>query len=201
MELRIVSTGICWSATVADQHLPVEVDDSSGPVISNIGVKKFRSMLRKKGSREDFQVFGLVENTEHLRRRGGKASHSEELDNLLNRYHEVFKKELPDGLPPVRSVDHTIETEDGAKPPMRPLYQLSPAELVAVRNYVVDLLRKGNIRRSKSPYGESLFFVKNKGTLRAVVDYRALNRLTKRNLSPLPRIDEMFDRLGEARVF
>ena len=189
------------TVAVADQHLPVEVDDSSGPVISNIGVKKFRSMLRKKGSREDFQVLGLVENAEHLRRNEGKASHSQELDNLLYRYHGVFKEELPDGLPPVRSVDHAIETEDGAKPPMRPLYQLSPAELVAVRTYVVDLLRKGKIRRSKSPYGAYLFFVKNKGALRAVVDYRALNRLTKRNRSPLPRTDEMFDRLGEARVF
>ena len=115
-------------------------------------------MLRKKGSREDFQVFGLVENTEHLRRRGGKASHSQELDNLLNRYHGVFKEELPDGLPPVRSADQAIETEDSAKPPMRPLYQLSAAELVAVRKYVVDLLRKGKIRRSKYPYRASLFF-------------------------------------------
>lgn len=63
------------------------------------------------------------------------------------------------------------------------------------------MLKKSKIRRSKSPYGASLFFVKNKGSLRAVVDYRALNRLTKRNHSPLPRTDEMFDRLGKARVF
>ena len=84
---------------------------------------------------------------------------------------------------------------------MRPLYQLSPSELVAVKEYVTELLRKKKIRRSKSPFGASLFFAKHNGKLRAVVDYRALNRITKRNNTPLPRADEMFDRLGEARVF
>ena len=113
----------------------------------------------------------------------------------------MFQKELPAGLPPKRAVDHAIETDLSGKPPLRPLYQLSPAELVAVKGYVVDLLRSGRIRRSKSPFGASLFFVKHKGSLRAVVDYRALNRITKRNNTPLPRADEMFDRLGKARVF
>lgn len=64
------------------------------------------------------------------------------------------------------------------------------------------LLKKGNIRPSKSPYGASLFFVKDKNkALRGVVDYRALNRITKKNNAPLLRSDEMFDRLGGARLF
>jgi Reverse transcriptase (RNA-dependent DNA polymerase) len=99
-------------------------------------------------------------------------------------------------------MDHSIETEPGAKPPHRPLYQLSPAELHAAKEYVVDLMHKGKIRPSKSPYGAPLFFVKygNK-PIRGVVDYRALNRITKKNNAPLPRSDEMFDGLGGARVF
>lgn len=113
----------------------------------------------------------------------------------------MFRDELPAGLPPERTVDHAIEIDETAKPPLLPLYQLSPAELVAVKDYVIDLLRKRKTRRSRSPFGASLFFVKKKGSLRAVVDYRALNRLTKRNNTPLPRADEMFDRLGEARLF
>ena len=63
------------------------------------------------------------------------------------------------------------------------------------------LLRQEKIRPSKSPYGASLFFVKEKDKLRGVVDYRALNRITKKNNSPLPRSDEMFVRLGGAKVF
>lgn len=98
-------------------------------------------------------------------------------------------------------LDHAIEIDQTVRLPLRPLYQLSPAELAAVKEYLVDQLKNGKIRRSKSPFGASLFFVKGKGSLRAVVDYRALNRLTKRNNTPLPRSNEMFDRLGESCVF
>lgn len=67
-----------------------------------------------------------------------------------------------------------------------------------MKEYATENLEKGKIRRSKSPYGTSLFLVKEKGKLRAVVDYRALNRITKRHKGPLPRPDEMFDRFGDA---
>ena len=70
-----------------------------------------------------------------------------------------------------------------------------------MKGYVEDLLRSGRIRRSKSPFGASLFFVKNKGSLHAVVDYRALYPIKKRNITILPRADEMFDRLGKGIVF
>ncbi len=114
----------------------------------------------------------------------------------------MFREELPPGLPPKRRVDHEIETDKDAKPPHRPLYQLSPVELKAMKDYVQELLDKGKIRPSKSPYGAPLFFVKEKDKpLRGVVDYRALNRITKRNNAPLPRSDEMFDMLGDAKVF
>jgi len=124
------------------------------------------------------------------------------LRNVLHKYEDVFREELPAGLPPERPVDHEIETKEEEKPPHRPLYQLSRKELQATKEYVEDLLEKGKIRRSKSPYGAPLFFVKDKDKpLRGVVDYRALNRITKRNNAPLPRSDEMFDLLGEAKVF
>lgn len=65
----------------------------------------------------------------------------------------------------------------------------------------MDLLKKRKIRHSKCPYGAPLFFVKQKGRLRGVIDYRALNRITKHNNAPIPRTDEMFDRLGRARFY
>ncbi len=124
------------------------------------------------------------------------------LNRILHKYDNVFQEEIPPGLLPKRSVDHEIEVEKDSKPPHRPLYQLSPAELEEAKIYVQDLLRKGKIRPSKSPYGASLFFVKEKDKpLRGVVDYRALNHNTKRNNAPLPRSVEMFDMLGEARFF
>ena len=99
-------------------------------------------------------------------------------------------------------MDHEIETSIESKPPHRPLYHLSPVELKATKEYVEDLLKKGKIRPSKSPYGAPLFFVKEKDKkLRGVVDYKALNLITKKNNDPLPRSDEMFDLLGDAMVF
>ena len=169
--------------------------------VTNLGVKKFRQMLKKK-SPDKFQVFQLVVRkvpSELKKVSVGKQDYR--LDALLAKYECVFRSELPSGLPPERGVEHTIEVEEGSKPPHRPLYQLSPAELEASKEYVEDLLTKGKIRRSKSPYGAPLFFVKEPGKLRGVVDYRALNRITKRNNSPIPRSDEMFDRLGGAKFF
>jgi hypothetical protein len=91
-------------------------------------------------------------------------------------------------LPPKRSVDLAIETEHGAKPSYRSLYQLSTAELQEAKENVVDLKMKGTIRPNKSPYGAPLFFVKDGDKpLRGVVDYRELNRITKRNNAPLQR--------------
>ena len=104
-------------------------------------------------------------------------------------------------MPPKRSVDHEIQVGEDSKPPHRPLFQLSPVELEAAKEYVEKLLKSGRIRPSKSPYGAPLFFVKQNGKLRGVVDYRALNRLTKKNNAPIPRSDEIFDRLGGAKFF
>lgn len=114
----------------------------------------------------------------------------------------MFREELPDVIPPKRSVDHVFETDRNLKPPHRPLFQLSPLELDAAKKYVEELLRKGKIQPSRSSYGNSLFFVKEKDKpMQGVVDYRALNDITKRNNAPLPRSDEMFDKLGGARIF
>ena len=65
-----------------------------------------------------------------------------------------------------------------------------------------ELLEKGFIRPSVSPWGAPVLFVKKKdGTLRLCIDYRQLNRITIKNRYPLPRIDDLFDQLKSANVF
>lgn len=66
---------------------------------------------------------------------------------------------------------------------------------------MTELLRTMKIRPSRSPFGASLFLVKKKGNQRAVVHYRVLNRIAKRNNSPIPRAGERFDHLGESKFF
>lgn len=152
--------------SVAGQLLPVRcVPDDSEIRVTNIGVKKFRSLLRRR-SRQSYQVFRVspaqVNQLTGLSKSMEKRvllNHDDELQakELLKKYDEVFRDELPNGLPPCRSVDHAIEIEGVHKPPYRSLYQLSPAELVAMKNYIVGLLKSGKIRPSKSPYGAPLF--------------------------------------------
>ena len=71
-----------------------------------------------------------------------------------------------------------------------------------VRRQLDDYLDKGFIRPSTSPYGMPILFASKKdGTLCMCVDYRALNKNTKKDAYPIPRIDNLLDRLQKARIF
>jgi hypothetical protein len=79
---------------------------------------------------------------------------------------------------------------------------MAPAELVELKIQLQELLDKGFIRPSVSPWGAHVLFVKKKdGTLRLCIDYRQLNKMTIKNKYPLPRIDDLFDQLKGACVF
>ena len=123
------------------------------------------------------------------------------LQELLGRFEDVFK-EIPAGLPPDRGVGHSVPLEPGHRPPYRPVYRLSPAEKEEVKRQVADLLAKGYIRPSTSPYGSSVLFVSKKdGSLRMCVDYRSLNAITVKNRYPLPRVEDLMDQLAGCTVF
>ena len=102
----------------------------------------------------------------------------------------------------MREVPEAIPTEPGSRPPNRPMFRYSPRELQEIETQVRDLLAKGLIEPSISPYGAPVLFVHKKdGGLRMCTDYRALNKVTVRNQFPLPRIDDLLDRLNGATVF
>ena len=64
------------------------------------------------------------------------------------------------------------------------------------------MLSKGFIRRSKSPAGAPILFIKKKdGSLRLCVDYRGLNRVTKKNRYPIPLVSNLLDQLRDAKVY
>ena len=77
-----------------------------------------------------------------------------------------------------------------------PPYRMAPAELKELKEQLQELLEKGFIRPSTSPWGAPVLFVKKKdGTLRLCIDYKELNKVTIKNKYPLPRIDDLFDQL------
>ena len=128
--------------------------------------------------------------------------HAVEVQNILNQFSDVFPRELPTGLPPQRSLDHRIDLVPGAEPPHRAPYRMSPKGLDALKKELQELTDKGYIQPSVSPFGAPVLFVPKKdGGLRLCVDYRALNKVTVHNRYPLPRIDELLDRLKGAKIF
>jgi transposase InsO family protein len=117
-------------------------------------------------------------------------------------YEDVADNNAADTLPEHHGSDHAIEIEEGATVPYGPLYNLSPKELEVLREYLAEAKRLGWIRDSTSPAGAPILFVPKKdGTLRLCVDYRGLNKVTKKNRLALPLISETLDRLGGAVVF
>ncbi|KAJ9507837.1 hypothetical protein QJQ45_019250, partial [Haematococcus lacustris] len=121
---------------------------------------------------------------------------------LVQQYPSVFPKELPAVQDmPRRSVDHTIHLT-GPAPSPRPIYRMSQPELDQLKKQLDDLLAKGFIRPSTSPFAAPVLFVRKKdGSLRLCVDFRALNQQTLKNRYPLPRIDDLLDQLSGAQVF
>ena len=123
-----------------------------------------------------------------------------ELLAVLHKYKEVFEP-LPDGPPKDPSRPKLkIELQEGPKPPYKPPYRMSPKELDELKAQIQGLLDRGWIRPSHSPFGAPvLFAAKPDGSLRMCIDYRALNAMTIKSRYPLPRIDELFDRMGGAK--
>jgi hypothetical protein len=78
----------------------------------------------------------------------------------------------------------------------RATYRLAPSELQELSTQLRELLNKGFIRPSSSPWGAPVLFVKKKDrSFRVCIDYQELNKLTIKNRYPLPRIDDLFDQL------
>ncbi|KAJ0491703.1 putative nucleotidyltransferase, Ribonuclease H [Helianthus annuus] len=114
---------------------------------------------------------------------------------VVREFADVFPEELP-GLPPHRQVEFQIDLAPGAAPIARAPYRLAPGELQELSNQLQELLDRGFIRPSSSPWGAPVLFVKKKdGSFRMCIDYRELNKVTIKNRYPLPRIDDLFDQL------
>ena len=116
---------------------------------------------------------------------------------VVQEYLDVFPEDLP-GMPP----DREIELVPGTAPIYKRPYRMDANQLAELKDQIQDLLDKGYIRPSTSPWGAPVIFVPKKdGGTRMCVDYRALNEVTIKNKYPLPRIEDLFDQLKGACVF
>nr|GEZ12776.1 putative reverse transcriptase domain, ribonuclease H-like domain, aspartic peptidase domain protein [Tanacetum cinerariifolium] len=114
---------------------------------------------------------------------------------VVKEFPDVFPEDRP-GLPFVRQVEFQIDLIPGTAPVARAPYRLSPSKIQELSNQLQELIDRGFIRPSTSPWGAPVLFVKKKdGSFRKCIDYQELNKLTLKNCYPLPRIDDLFDQL------
>jgi transposase InsO family protein len=181
-------------ANVPTQDTKLLVDEktvtrtASTPTVLN---RKTRRQLHK----------GLMKIEKLVRVKG--ASVTPEIPKQYQAFQEMFiKKEGLGALPKHQPWDCEIELEEGKYPTKIPIYQLSEKELKILWEYIQENLAKGFIRKSKSSAGFPILFAPKKdGTLRLCVDFRKLNAITKKNRYPLPNIQELRDRLADAKIF
>jgi hypothetical protein len=116
-------------------------------------------------------------------------------------YTDVFPDDLP-RMPPDQDIEFVIELQPGTAPISKRPYRMPPKELAKLKIQLQELLDKGFVRPSASPWGGPALFVKTKDDiLRLCVDYRPLNVVTIKNKYPLPHIDVLFDELAGAKIF
>ncbi|GBG69835.1 hypothetical protein CBR_g4663 [Chara braunii] len=141
---------------------------------------------------EDYEILQAEELQDELQR---------QFDEAAERRRKAIMRKARLGVVE-REVVHAIEVVPGSKVPRGRIYRMSPAELDELRRQLKELTEKGWIRPSTSPYGTPVLFIPKKGgTLRMCIDYRGLDAITVKNAEPLPRIDDLLDRVQGCRYF
>jgi hypothetical protein len=120
---------------------------------------------------------------------------------IVSEFPDVILEELS-GMPPDREIQFVIELVPGTTPIFRRPYRMAANQLAKLKEQLQELLDKGYICPSASPWGAPIIFVPKKDGMQIMcMDYRSLNEVTIKNKYPLPRIDDLFDQLKGACVF
>ncbi|CAJ2644921.1 unnamed protein product [Trifolium pratense] len=102
-------------------------------------------------------------------------------------FEDMFPKEIPSGLPPIRGIEHHIDLNPGASLPNRPAYRSNPQQTQETQKQVAELVSKGWVRESLSPCAVPVILVPKKdGSWRMCTDCRAVNNITIKYRHPIP---------------
>ena len=203
-----VIVGMDWlsrfGAVIDCEWQLVTIRDPSGGVLTvyGEGTRPDSAFCSAARARQSLQqgCSGFVAYVVDTRVGAERPSTVEEVP-IVREFPDVFPEELP-GVPPERQVEFHIDLIPGAAPIAKAPYRLAPPEMQELSSQLQELLGKGFIRPSSSPWGAPILFVKKKdGSHRMCIDYRELNKLTVKNRYPLPRIDDLFDQLQGASWF
>ncbi|XP_061975771.1 uncharacterized protein LOC133697309 [Populus nigra] len=121
---------------------------------------------------------------------------------LSQEFEDVFPEKIPSGLPPIRGIEHQIDFVQGAFIPNRSAYRSNPKESKELQRQVEELMLKGYIRESMSPYAVPVLFIPKKDkTWQICVDCKAINNITVKYQHPIHRLDDMLDELHGSKMF
>ena len=200
------------SSTIPPVNSPIEFCHISAHEVRKSmkkGEQFFLLFVRKKkqGNSSDIELTNLNSHSSTTATTTSNTNTDTSPDqlsaNILHDYCDVFPEDLPKDLPPKRFIEHKIKLEPGSTPTFRNHHRLSPQDMDELKIHLKDLLDHGFIRESHSPYGAPILFAKKAGDTkrRLCIDYRDLNRITIKDRYPLPRVDELIDRLFGAKYF
>jgi len=116
-------------------------------------------------------------------------------------FFNVFSREEAKNMPPHCEFDHKIHLENDQTPPHSHIYPLSGTELSLLREFIDDILGKGHLIVAVSSSAPVLFAKKKDGTLRLCVDFRNLNKLTRKDQYPILLVTNLLDQLGSTKVY
>jgi hypothetical protein len=105
-------------------------------------------------------------------------------------------------MPPDQDIEFVIDLMPSTTHIYKRPYRMATQQLAELKEHIMELLEKGYIHPSSSPWEAPVIFVlKKDGTQRLCVDYHALNEVTIKNMYPLPRIDDLFNQFRGACIF
>jgi len=172
------------------------------PHISLINAAAFVRVCKLEGSTK-YQL--QLCPSDSAKARSSSASTLPDLDIVPPEYRDyvdVFSKAKASGLPLHRDYDLKIDLKEGTSPPLGTLYSLSPVELSALQTFIDENLNTGFIRPTTSSHAAPVLFIKKKdGSLCLCVDFRGLNKFTKKDRYPLSLISDLLDSPSHAKIY
>jgi hypothetical protein len=152
-----------------------------------VTIREISNLQLKKSYRKGCHIFAT-----HMDKTPKHKVPNIEDYSVLKEFEYVFN-EIP-RFPPKRDIDFSINLIPGAVPISKTPYTMSKSELKEQQMKLEEILKKGYINPSVSPWGAPILFAKkNYGTLIIFIDFRKLNKVTMKKKYPLPRIDDLFD--------
>jgi hypothetical protein len=195
-----------WRSAVIDKHvLPIiislinpQITRNQPTIATTLSVETKQAIVRQLDG--ECTIRGVATD---LAIQAGEQQTDAELPKEYQDFARLFSDEAANRFPPSREWDHAIDLKPGAPDALDcKVYPMTRDEDTALEKFLDEMVAKGYIRPSKSPYVSPFFFVKKKdGKLRPVQDYRWLNSHTVQNQYPLPLIAQLISDLSGAHIF